>query len=88
MERYIYLLAAICAGVAVVTVILVYQKHRIKTDAGRSWIDYLLLWPLVLDADKEKRQGRLLTTREWFGWGVVILVMILAIIFVPSHRGG
>ncbi len=47
----------------------------------RPWSHYWLLWPILLDADKEKRNGRLLTPREWFGWGMVGLVIVLAVIF-------
>ena len=55
---------------------------------GQSWLSYLLLWPLIFDADKGKREGRFLTTREWIGWGLVVLIAVLAVILVPSRRGG
>jgi hypothetical protein len=47
-----------------------------------------LLWPLLLDADKDRREGRFFTKREWFGWGLVVSIIVLAIIFTPSRRGG
>jgi len=58
--------------------------NRRRTDGSvhkRSWVDYLMLWPLLLDANKNERDGRFLTKREWFGWSVVALLIICAIIF-------
>ena len=57
-------------------------SHR-KQTAGqkRPWFHYVLLWPIVLDADKEKRNGRFLTPREWLGWGIVVVVVVLAVVF-------
>ncbi len=86
MEGYAYLVAAIVLGVAVLTAIYLYQRRR--SQAGHSWLSYVLIWPLVLDAAKSKRDGRFLTKREWLGWGIVVLLVVLAIVLVPSNRGG
>jgi hypothetical protein len=82
MGQHAYLVGAIVIGLAFVGVVyLVYT--RTPTDPGqrRPWFHYLLLWPLILDADKSKRGGRLLTTRELLGWGIVALVALVAIVF-------
>jgi hypothetical protein len=42
----------------------------------------------VLDADKDQRGGRFLTKREWLGWGIVLLLIILGVVFTPSRNGG
>jgi hypothetical protein len=53
--------------------------HKPTSRPKRPWFHYLLLWPIVLDADKDKRNGRLLTPREWLGWGIVAVVIVLAV---------
>ncbi|MBB6092371.1 hypothetical protein HNQ60_001217 [Povalibacter uvarum] len=53
------------------------QKERVR----RPWHHYLLLWPIVLDKDKHRRNGRLFTAREWVGWAIVVLVIVLAVAF-------
>jgi hypothetical protein len=53
------------------------RRNKVK----RPWLHYLLVWPIVLEADKDKRSGRLLTPREWLGWGIVAVVIVLAVIF-------
>lgn len=88
MGDYKYLIAGIGLGVAFLAGIYFYQRRQSGKDGGHPWASYLLLWPLILDADKGKRDGRFLTKREWIGWGLVGLLVVLAIIFTPSRRGG
>jgi len=60
------------------------QTAQIRARHGRvkrPWFHHLLLWPILLDVDKDKRNGRLLTTREWVGWGIVVVVIAIAVIF-------
>ena len=87
MAQYGYLIGGIGLGVAFLVFVYLYQRRRSQTDSNHSWLSYVLLWPLILDADKSKRDGRLLTKREWLGWGVVLLLIILFIVFNPSTRG-
>ena len=57
------------------------SRQARRNKAGRTWLHYLLVWPIVLEADKDKRNGRQLTPREWLGWGLVALLILLAITF-------
>ena len=84
MAEYAYLIVGVVAGVGALVLVYVVQARRNAAgNPKHSWISYLLLWPLLLDADQSKRGGRVLTRREWLGWGLVILVMALAIVFAP-----
>jgi hypothetical protein len=40
------------------------SQHARRATHKRPWFHYVLLWPIILDADKAKRYGRLLTARE------------------------
>jgi hypothetical protein len=44
-------------------------------------ISRLLLLPLILDADKEKRDGVFFTKREWMGWGLVAALIAIGVLF-------
>jgi hypothetical protein len=88
MESYVWLIVVAGLGVLGLVVIYLYQRHRSEAGTKHTWLSYVLLWPLVLDADKDKREGRFFTTREWIGWGVVLLLIALAIAFTPSRRTG
>jgi hypothetical protein len=87
MGEYIWLVAGLSLVVAFFVALYIFQRRRSGTGAGHSWASYLLLWPLVLDADKEKREGRFLTKREWIGWGIVVLIMLFVAVFTVSRRG-
>ena len=85
MSRYSYMafivLLAACAPVIAYAV----QRHRRSGhDQKRSWVSYLTVWPVILDADRSKRNGRILTRREWFGWAIVGL-LIAGGIFINSR---
>jgi multisubunit Na+/H+ antiporter MnhB subunit len=86
MSEYIYLIAASGLGILLAVVLYAYQRRRAKNDVGHTWVSYVLCWPLILDADKSKRKGRVLTTREWIGWGLVVLIVVLAVVLTPSRR--
>jgi uncharacterized membrane protein HdeD (DUF308 family) len=81
---YEYLIAAVGIALIFFGVLYLYQQRRSESDAGHSWLSYIFLWPLLLGADKEKRGDHFLTKREWIGWGVVVLIAVLAIAFTPS----
>jgi len=72
---------------ALVLAVIYFGQSRYPPKRGerRSWLSYLLVWPLVLDVDASKRKGRLFTSREWFGWAVVALIIFCGILF-GGHR--
>ena len=47
----------------------------------RSTLDYILLWPLLLDRSRRDSGGSLLSRRETAGWIVVLLLMLVAFVF-------
>ena len=81
---YAYLIASVGIGLIFFLIVFLYQRRRSQTGSGHSWLSYVLLWPLIFDADKAKRGDRFMTKREWFGWGIVVLIGVLAAIFTPS----
>jgi hypothetical protein len=70
-------------GAGVLALAYRQSKRRVSTDAqSRSWLDYLLLWPLLFDKSSSvDRSRRLLTNREIMGWFIVVLLMIIAVVF-------
>ena len=82
MSDYAYFFIAVGLGLAALVAVYLVQRRRVAAgDSKNSWVSYLLVWPLVLDVDQSKRQGKVLTGREWLGWGIVLVVAVLAIIF-------
>ncbi len=59
------------------------SKRRVASGSGsRSWLDYLLLWPLLFEASSSvNRSQRLLTNREIIGWLIVVLLMVVVMAF-------
>ena len=55
MAEHGYLIGGVILGALGLVAIFVAQRRASKTVTRRSWMSYLLVWPLILDADKEKR---------------------------------
>ena len=82
MSDYAYLMLGVGLGLAALVAVYIVQRRRVTAgETKHSWVSYLLVWPLILDTDRSKRDGKVLTGREWVGWGIVLLVAMLAIIF-------
>jgi hypothetical protein len=88
MGAYAYLIGGIALAIVSVVALYLYRRRRSQDGSGGTWLSYVLLWPLVVDADKSKRAGRFLTKRECVGWGVVLVLIVLAVLLSPSSRGG
>jgi hypothetical protein len=59
------------------------SKQRVSLrDGDRSWLDYVLLWPLLFESSsKIDRSRRLFTTRELIGWGIVAALILIGMVF-------
>ena len=77
------LILVLVLGAGVLALAYRQSKRRVSTDAqSRSWLDYLLLWPLLFKKSSSvDRSRRLLTNREIMGWLIVVLLMIIAVVF-------
>jgi len=83
IERYWYLILGAVIGVTALWLVLGGRRKE-----GQTRISSLFMFgPFGPNVDRylAKRGG--LTKREWFGWGIVVLVAVLAIIFTPATRG-
>jgi hypothetical protein len=88
MEMSTFLIGVVALGVFGLVGAYLYQRRRSQARTKHTWLTYVLLWPLVLGADHTEREGRLLTKREWLGWGIVFLLIVLAVVFTPPRSGG
>jgi hypothetical protein len=79
-------LIVLVIGLGVIGLIAAWLLAR-RSSASRKprqLLDYVLVWPLLFDRERERdsqRAGRLFTKRELIGWGVVVALIILAVIF-------
>jgi len=80
--------AAVCMiGVAFVIALVMYARSpRTGGELKLRW-HYVLLWPLLIDwlQKDPKRAGVLFTKRELIGWGIVVLLVVVAIIVNPAR---
>ncbi len=84
LESYGLIALAILLGIAGLSAGLVLVRRSTGTRKPRSITDYVLLWPLLFDKERERdpqRGNRLFTTRELVGWGVVLALIVLALVF-------
>jgi hypothetical protein len=82
MPRYGYVLAVALLGIAGLVVSYYRARSSMTEDeAKRSIWDYLLVWPLILRRDWTSRGGKILSTRESIGWGIVVILIVAAVVF-------
>ena len=69
-------------GAGVLALAYRQSKRRVSKDGlSRSWLDYLLLWPLLFEKSSSvDRSRRLLTNREIIGWLIVVVLMVVAMV--------
>ena len=60
-----------------------HSKKRVSMVARqRSFLDYLLLWPLLFEnSPSGDRSGRLRTNRELIGWLIVLILLVVGLVF-------
>ena len=79
IERYWYLLVVIAVGaLAIWLVASASRNHGSGARRGLGWFAFGPFWPAV-DRYLARRGG--FTRREWVGWSVVLIVVIIAIVF-------
>jgi hypothetical protein len=84
LERNWYVIFPAVLGVLAIWLVL----RRPKDDPGKPRTASLLIFgPFGPTVDRylAKRGG--FTKREWIGWGIVLLIAVLAIVFAPHGRG-
>ena len=85
MTKYIWLFGGIALG-SCWLLGLVLAGRQPRDTKWRSWWSNALLWPEILDVDKETRNGRIFTGREWLGWLVVALLILVG--YLIGSQGG
>ena len=81
-------LALVCViGVAFIAALVIYARTSKPVGEIRFRWKYLFLWPLLFDwlQKDPKRAGVLFTKRELIGWGLVLLLVVVAIIINPAR---
>jgi hypothetical protein len=60
-----------------------HAKKRVSMRSPpRSFLDYLLLWPLLFESSSSvDRSQRLLTGRELVGWLIVLALIVIGFVF-------
>jgi hypothetical protein len=83
LSRHGAFLLVVLAGACGLVLAYRQSKKRVTTrGASRSFLDYLLLWPLLFESSSSvDRSRRLLTTRELIGWLIVLALMVVGFIF-------
>jgi hypothetical protein len=83
MERSVFFVVVLVFAGAGVTALLIYAKKLKPRRGPRPIWHYLLLWPLILERDRQDSasSGRMLSTRETVGWIMVVLLLVVAIVF-------
>jgi hypothetical protein len=82
---------AFVVGLLIVGLLFAWVRQRSSSKAGEEArfgvADFALLWPMLLT----RREGgklvrRDFTRRELFGWAVVLLIVLLAVLFDSEKR--
>jgi hypothetical protein len=82
LPRYGFVLLVAMIGIA--GLVASYCRARSSSTEqktkGSKW-DYLLLWPLILKRGSAQRGSKLLSAREFIGWCIVAILIIVAVVF-------
>jgi uncharacterized membrane protein len=83
LSRYGLFLIVVIGGACGLALAYRQSKKRVSTrGAPRSFLDYLLLWPLLFESSSSvDRSRRLLTTRELIGWLIVLVLVVVGLVF-------
>ena len=79
-------LSAPLLGIAAPIVITLYWRHSAPLRGKRRLLDYVLLWPILLDHlaqdGADRKSGAFLTTREMLGIVVFAVILIAGMAFL------
>jgi hypothetical protein len=70
MSDYAYLLVGVGLGLVALVAVYVIQRRCLATgETKHSWVSYLFIWPLLLDADRKQTRGKgsYRTRMDWLG---------------------
>jgi CDP-diglyceride synthetase len=76
-----FVFAALVLGLAVLGLVGSYFVIRKNKRSGRRSVwSYVLLWPLLFERERPEGGG-LFTKRELIGWGILLLLIAVAVGF-------
>jgi hypothetical protein len=82
ITRYEFVLLVALLGIA--GLVASYRRVQSSTTEQKTqhskW-EYLLAWPLILRRGSTRRGSKLLSAREWIGWGIVGFLIVAAVVF-------
>jgi len=83
LSRFGFFLLAILVGSIGLALAYHRSRNRVSTRGeDRSWLDYVLLWPLLFESSPiVDRSRRLLTNRELIGWLIVAALIVVGMVF-------
>ena len=84
LESYGFFVLAILLALVGLSASLARARRIPEPRKPRSLLNYILLWPLLFDrvrARDPQRGSRLFTSRELLGWGVVLALIIVGLLF-------
>ena len=55
--------------------------HQTRRRGRRSVWSYILIWPLLFERAEQRDKVRLLSKRELLGWGLLLLLIVVAVSF-------
>ena len=86
LDTHLYLVVALGAAVCFLVWLVVRQKSSDgERESRRTIWSYLFIWPLLLSKKQgDKTVERGLSKREWVGWLIVAIVIVLAVSLTPS----
>ena len=80
MPRYGFVLLAALLGIAGLVASYCRSQSSTTKDKHSIW-DYLLVWPLILKRDPTRGSSKMFSAREFIGWGIVLTLIVVAVIF-------
>ena len=85
MERFGLFSLVLLLGTVAFLVAVLRSKRRVQSGKPRPLLDYVLLWPLILDQPARRERvasgGRFFTTSELVGVAVFVVILVVGLAF-------